>query len=121
MNVTIANDICNTISLLRSKIYTNEMFKDIFKENIESSVGALSVNYAPDKEGGLIVNADIDINKCSDIPDMKSDKFIGNIRNSLQNTISKVDDSYLSSMDGNNASNLFNVIITGPNSIAIKL
>ena len=118
MDVSYSNNITDLSKALREKVYNTDEFKKEFATELEQSIGAVETSFVPDQFGGWSVNICLDRDK-SDVEDHTSSSYIGKISEALASSIHDLDHSAKYTSDV--ASNLINVMITGPSSIVVKL
>lgn len=112
MNVSYSDSVTNTIKCLRNNVYNKDEFKEVFTNNLKESINAIDASFTPDQFGGWSVN----INTSESHQD--SSTCVSKITNALIHSIRSVDTSVACSAV---ASNLANVIITGTDSLVVKL
>lgn len=129
MNVSYSDNVTNTIGYLRSNVYNKEVFKNLFSSNLKRAINASNVYFVPDQFGGWTVNVDIyKFDPPTNPEDFSDDEdnismidaitYIRKVCDALVDSIMIVDRSVSCS---DIAANLVNVIITGPDSIIVKL
>lgn len=118
MNVSYSDNVTNTIAYLRSNVYDKDKFKSTFSSILNRTIGASNVSFAPDQFGGWNVNVDLTNDLPSDKFVAEAATYISKVADALVDSIMFVDRSVSCS---NIAANLVNVIITGPDSIIVKL
>lgn len=113
MDVTCSNNIITAVQFCRLNIYGTEAFKDNFSTNLKNNIGATDIQYLPDKFGGWSIN--ITVNN-----EYKADSifYMKSISESLYDAINSISncESYKSIIH-----NLLSVIITGKNSLVVKI
>lgn len=110
----------SNIKYYRENIYNNNNFKKKFENNLKKEVCAIDTTFVPDQFGGWIINATVNRNKGIEkgIKFQTSDCYINKVSHALSSTIHDIDKKYpIPSI----LLDLSNVIITGTNSIAIKI
>ena len=117
MNVSYSDNVTNTIGYLRSNVYNKEVFKSEFRFNLNSSINASNISFNPDQFGGWIVSANVE-NTSDDRAVPEAATYTSKVADALVDSIMLVDRSVSCS---DIAANLVNVIITGPDSIIVKL
>jgi hypothetical protein len=115
MDVSTANNICSTISILRTDVYNNKNFMSTFEDNLKNNIDANNVSYSPNKKEGIQVNVDMNT-KCND-----SASFISNIKKSLEEAIFIANPSVLQRINCENLYNACMVSVIGPSSLIIEL
>jgi len=120
MTVTTSNSITNSIKYYRENVYYTDNFKDKFEHELAKKVYAIDTEFVPDQFGGWVVSVTTNRNKGIEagITYQSSDCYVNKVSQALIDAISNVD-KYIP--DQIIAMNLANVIITGPNSIAVKI
>ena len=124
MNVKQSEEITDVIRDLRLNIYNTDLFFNTFNNYLKSSINATSIKYIPDNLGGWNIHVEIDEEKCEN---KKSEFYIGSVCFCLKSTIDQV--CYMTSDNlgilqkimKTGIENLVNVIISGQNSIMIKI
>lgn len=114
MDVNYSDNVTGTIRTLRESVYNTDEFKSEFSSNLKSSISATDATFIPEQFGGWSVNVNMnDVN----IQDYKS--YLAKIADALTSSIHTVNKS----VDYKNisSSSLTNVVVTGSNSLAIKL
>lgn len=120
MNVNYSDSVTDTIRTLRENVYNTEKFKLEFAEGLEKSVGATDVTYIPEQFGGWSVNVTTDKDKSNELGiAQESSSYLSKISDTLTSSIRNVDRTV--SYSGISPMNLTNVIVTGENSITVKL
>lgn len=112
MDVTYSDNVTNTIKCLRNEVYNKDEFKNTFTDNLKKSINATDTNFIPDQFGGWSVSINT-----SDKHYNSSD-CVSKVTSALLNSIKCVNSSIPCSSA---ASNLANVIITGLDSLVVKL
>lgn len=119
MNVGFSDNITDITKTLRSTVYCNDEFKQAFTDELKKSICAIDTQYVPEQFGGWSINVSVDRDKCKDVGiDQTSSSYIGKISNALIASIHNIDHS---ASYESVANNLANVIITGNDSIVVKL
>lgn len=114
MDVNYSDNVTGTIRTLRESVYNTDEFKSEFSSNLKNSISATDATFIPEQFGGWSVNVNMnDVN----IQDYKS--YLAKIADALTSSIHTVNKS----VDYKNisSSSLTNVVVTGSNSLAIKL
>ena len=118
MNVNYSDTMTDTVRSLREKVYNTEKFKQEFTEALEKFVGATETKFVPEQFGGWSVNIITDKDKTG-VSTQESRSYLGKISDALTSSIHTVDRSVNYSKIS--PSNLANVVVTGENSITVKL
>lgn len=118
MNVNYSDIVTDTVRSLREKVYNTEKFKQEFTEALEKNVGATETKFVPEQFGGWSVNITTDKDKTG-VSTQESRSYLGKISDALTSSIHSVDRSV--SYSKISPSNLANVVVTGENSITVKL
>lgn len=118
MNVNYSDIVTDTVRSLREKVYNTEKFKQEFTEALEKNVGATETKFVPEQFGGWSVNITTDKDKTG-VSTQESRSYLGKISDALTSSIHSVDRSV--SYSKISPSNLTNVVVTGENSITVKL
>ena len=118
MNVNYSDIVTDTVRSLREKVYNTEKFKQEFTEALEKNVGATETKFVPEQFGGWSVNITTDKDKTG-VSTQESRSYLGKISDALTSSIHAVDRSVTYSKIS--PSNLANVVVTGENSITVKL
>ena len=120
MNVADSKNITNMIQYLRKNIYGTDEFKEKFKNELKNISYAIDTEFVPDQFGGWQVNTIINRNKGFEdgIKDQASNNYTPKVHDALMNTIRSIDKTVIPS---DQDINLANTIITGPDSIMIKI
>jgi hypothetical protein len=125
MNVDYTEKLSKAINLMRKNIYNTKEFRQTFFDNLISSINASYFLMNSESYGGLSISVNIDINKFGNI---ESSKLVHPVAESLVLAITSVPydgedkydiKEYLDNVDIVN--NLANIVITGQNSILIKI
>lgn len=121
MNVNYSDSVTDTIRTLRENVYNTEKFKQEFTEALEKSVGATEAKFIPEQFGGWSVNIITDKDKCNElgVSNQESRSYLGKISDALTSSIRSVDRTVKYS--GVSPVSLTNVVVTGENSITVKL
>ena len=117
MNVSYSDNVTNTIGYLRSNVYNKDQFKMMFCSNLNRTINASNILFNPDQFGGWIVSANVE-NTSDDRAVPEAATYTSKVADALVDSIMFVDRSVSCS---DIAANLVNVIITGPDSIIVKL
>lgn len=117
MNVNYSDAVTNTIKTLRESVYNTEEFKSEFSSELEKSISATNTDFVAEQFGGWSVNVTMDHNS-EKIQDSKS--YLSKVADALTNSIHVVSKN-ISGVKSINVSNLANVIVTGSDSITVKL
>ena len=118
MNVNYSDTVTDTVRSLREKVYNTEKFKQEFTEALEKFVGATDTKFVPEQYGGWTVNITTDKDKTG-VSTQESRSYLGKISDALTSSIHTVDRSVKYSKIS--PSNLANVVVTGENSITVRL
>lgn len=118
MNVNYSDIVTDTVKTLREKVYNTEEFKSAFTSELESCICATETKFVPEQFGGWSVNITTDKSK-SNVPTQESTSYLLKISDALTSSIHAVDHSV--NCNQVSPSNLANVIVTGINSITVKL
>ena len=118
MNVNYSDTVTDTVRSLREKVYNTDKFKQEFTEALEKNVGATETKFVPEQFGGWSVNITTDKDKTG-VSTQESRSYLGKISDALTSSIHAVDRSV--SYSKISPSNLANVVVTGENSITVKL
>lgn len=119
MNVDFSNNITDITKLLREKVYDTDKFKNSFVDELKTSICATDASFVPDQFGGWSVNISVDRDKCKEAGICQnSTSYLNKISSSLASAIHNTNKSFSYSSMTNN---LANVIITGNDSIVVKL
>ena len=118
MNVSYSDTVTNTVKNLRENVYNTEKFKEEFTSELEKSIYATETTFVPEQFGGWSVNVTTDSDKHG-VDSQESRSYLSKIANALTSSIHSVNRSinYACVMP----SSLANVIVTGRNSITVKL
>lgn len=118
MNVNYSDAVTNTIKTLRESVYNTEEFKSEFSSELKKSISATNTDFVAEQFGGWSVNVTMGHNDSDKIQDSKS--YLSKVADALTNSIHVVSKN-ISSVKSINVSNLANVIVTGSDSITVKL
>lgn len=113
MNVPYSNDVINTVKYFRENIYGTDEFKETFSSNLSKTINATNTDYIPEQLGGWSVNV-----STSSSGKIESSEYVNIVADVLADTIHNINKS-ISCREL--AVNLSNVLVTGPNSISIRL
>lgn len=118
MNVSYSDTVTNTVKNLRENVYNTEKFKEEFASELEKSIYATETTFVPEQFGGWSVNVTTDSDKLG-VDSQESRSYLNKIADALTSSIHSVNRSinYACVMP----SSLANVIVTGRNSITVKL
>ena len=121
MNVNYSDIVTDTVKTLREKVYNTEEFKNEFVSELEKNICATDTKFVPDQFGGWSVNVSIDRDKSIElgVSTQESTSYLGKIANALTSSIHTVDRSI--NCSGIAPSNLANVVVTGVDSITVRL
>lgn len=121
MNVNYSDSVTDTIRTLRESVYNTERFEQEFTKALEKFIGATDVDFIPEQFGGWSVNVTTDKDKGNElgISAQESSSYLGKISDALTSSIRNVDRTV--GYSGILPMNLTNVIVTGENSITVKL
>lgn len=117
MNVNYSDTVTSTIKTLRESVYNTEEFKSEFSAELKKSISAINTKFVAEQFGGWSVNVTVD-NDSEKTKDSKS--YLSKVADALTNSIHVVSKN-VSNVKSINASNLTNVIVTGSDSITVKL
>jgi len=120
MNVSYSDSVTNTVKNLRENVYCKDEFKEEFSTALQDSIGAIDTSFVPEQFGGWSVNVTTNRSKGTElgIEEQTSTSYLSKVVNALANTIHAVDCTVACS---NVASNLANVVMTGHDSLTVKL
>lgn len=118
MDVSYSDTVTNTVKDLRENVYNTEKFKKEFTSELEKNICATEVTFVPEQFGGWSVNATTDSDKL-EVDSQESRSYLNKITEALTSSIHSVNRSinYACVVP----SSLANVIVTGRNSITVKL
>ena len=121
MNVNYSDTVTDTVKTLREKVYNTEEFKSKFTSELENSICATETKFVPEQFGGWSVNIITDRNGSSKlgVSTQESSSYLKKISDALTSSIRSVNRSV--NCTNVVSSNLANVIVTGSNSITVKL
>ena len=124
MNVKQSEEITDVIRDLRMNIYNTDLFFNTFNNYLKTSINATSVRYIADNLGGWNIYVEIDKDK---IQNQRSEYYIGSVCFCLRHSIEQVcymisgNDGILQKIMKTGVENLVNVIISGEDSIMIRI
>lgn len=121
MNVSVSDQITDSIKFLRLNVYNSKDFMNTFSTQLTSRIHAIDVRYIPDQFGGWSVDVTVNRNKGIEdgIENQHSDNYVEKVINALLDSINST--GYSISNYTSIAYNLANVVITGNDSISIKI
>lgn len=125
MNVAETDQISQVIHNLRSTIYNRPLFMKIFSNRLVADGYAMDVDFSGDEYGGWNVEVTLNRNACinNNIPH-DSFSYLEIIKKILIESICIINpaNQFIRLLEDDKiSSNLLNVIITGPNSIVVRL
>lgn len=111
------DSIIDTIKHLRKDVYNTEEFKEEFSKQLSDKIHALDVTFVAEQYGGWSVNTIIDQSKKAEA---QSTNYYKPISEALFESIHFIDNNCNCS-ELNNKNELVNVMVSGTDSLVIKI
>lgn len=120
MNVSYSDTVTNTVKTLRENVYCKESFKEEFTTALNHAIGAIDTAFVPEQFGGWAVNVTTNRSEGEKlgINEQTSTSYLGKVTEALGDTIHNIDCT-IAYKDV--ISNLANVVVTGQQSLTVKL